>query len=104
MSKPVETAKAKLVVVVGPFELAEHVAKDFVTLGIKGYTTTRVDGSGAHGPRSYGPIDGANFRYETIVTPELAQKLLAHLVKEFADRAVTAYSLDVEAVPADHFR
>ena len=38
------------------------------------------------------------------MTPELAQKLLAHLVKEFADRAVTAYSLDVEAVPADHFR
>lgn len=103
MDKPVKTAKAKLVVVVAPFELSEHLAKDFKKLGVHGATTSRANGYGAHGPRQYGPLDGANIRFEIVCSAALSTSILAHIATEFEDRAVTAFSLDCEAVPADHF-
>ncbi len=104
MPTPRETAKAKLVIIVGPFELHEHITKDLKPLGVKGYTSMRVDGFGAHGPRTYGTLDGANFRLEVVGTAEVAHKVLAHIAGAFGDREVIAYSSDVEAVPAEHFR
>jgi hypothetical protein len=104
MSSPAKTAACKLVIVVAPFELRDHVIGDLKHLGLKGFTTMRVDGGGAHGPRTYGVLDGANVRFEVITSPQLAQQLLAHVAATLADRAVLAYSLDVEAVPFDHFQ
>ena len=48
-------------------------------------------------------LDGANTRFEIVCTAALATRILGHVVTEFEGRAVTAFSLDVEAVPADHF-
>jgi hypothetical protein len=100
---PVKTAKVKLVVVIAPFELAEHLTRDFRALGVVGSTTSRVNGHGVHGTREYGALDGANTRFEIVCTAALATRILGHVVTEFEGRAVTAFSLDVEAVPADHF-
>jgi hypothetical protein len=102
-SKPVLPAKVKLVVVTGPFELSEHLAKDFKVLGARGFTTMTVNGSGAHGARKYGILDGANVRFEIVATPALAKKVLDHVTTAFEGQAVVAYALDCEAVPGDHF-
>ena len=82
---------------------ADHLAADFKKLGVSGYSHMRTDGVGAHGPRTYGVLDGANVRFEIVGSADLVRKVLAHVVTELKDRAVTAYAMDVEAVPADHF-
>jgi hypothetical protein len=102
-AKSTATAKLKLVVVTGPFELSEHLGKDFKQLGARGFTTMTVNGNGTHGPRKYGILDGANVRFEIIATPAMATKLLDHIVTAFEGSAVVAYVLDCEAAPADHF-
>jgi len=103
MPEPMLTANVKLIIVVGPFEVSEQLATDLRRLGVRGFTTMRVNGDGVHGPRHYGAIDSGNVRFEVLASKPLADKILAHVATTLADRAVTAYSMDVEAVPADHF-
>jgi len=104
MTSPVKTAQAKLVVVIGPFEFADHLPADFKKLGVHGFSMMRVDGVGAHGPRKYGVFDGANIRFDIVGTAELAQHILHHIVTSFDGRGIVAYAHDVEAVPFDHFQ
>ncbi len=104
MDEPKQARRMKLVVVTGPFELSAHLSKDFRDLGAWGFTTMRVDGHGAHGPRKYGVVDGANVRFEIVATPTFASKVLAHLAKAFEGQPVIAYVLDCEAIPPEHFR
>jgi nitrogen regulatory protein PII len=103
MSKVPRVAAAKVVVVIAPFELADHLQKDFKTHGAHGFTVTRADGAGSHGPRTYGVLDGANVRFEVITTTAVADAILHHVASAFADRGVIAYAHAVDAVPADHF-
>ena len=103
MPEPTQTAKLKLVIIVGPFELSDQLAADIKRVGASGFTRMRVDGSGAHGPRTYGMVDGANVRIEIVATAALAAKILGHVATTFEGRAVLAYSLDIEAVPVGHF-
>jgi nitrogen regulatory protein PII len=97
-------AHMKLLIVTGPFELSEHLAKDFKEIGAQGFTTMRVDGYGAHGTRKYSVVDGANVRFEIVASPAFARRLLHHLETAFEGQAVVGYVLDCEAVPAEHFR
>jgi hypothetical protein len=83
---------------VAAYELADHIARDLETLGVPGWTSTRVDGRGAHGPRRFGLLDGSNVKIETIVDRELAARVLAHVAKEFAGREVLTYAHDVDVV------
>lgn len=103
MSEPMHTAKAKLVIVVGPSELSDHLARDIRELGARGFTFTRANGHGAHGDRTFGILDGANGRFEIVASPALAAKILDHVATQFGDRAVIAYALDCEAVPFERF-
>jgi nitrogen regulatory protein P-II 2 len=103
MSKPIEMAKAMLVVIVGPYELSGSLEHDIKEWGARGFTTTQVSGHGAHGPRKYGVLDGGNVRFEIIAKPALASKILDHVATRFTDRPVVACAWPIEAVPADHF-
>ena len=99
----VKTEKVKLVTIITPFVLEERIAEELIQLGATGFSTSKLNGHGAHGPRKYGIIDGANIRIEVIVHAELAQEILSQLGTRYPKDALVAYSMDVEAIPPGHF-
>jgi nitrogen regulatory protein P-II len=103
MSDGVEIAQLKLVTILASFELGNRIASDLRALGVSGYTKTKADGWGAHGSRQFGFVDGANVRLETLVSAELAHKILQTVAANFAGQAVVAFSCAVDAVPSGHF-
>jgi hypothetical protein len=103
MPEPFETAKVKLVTIIAPYSLGDHIAGDLRTMGVGGFTTMKADGWGSHGPRHFGLVDGANVRFETLVSAELAQQILERVVGAFSDDAVVVFTQDVEAGPRNRF-
>jgi hypothetical protein len=103
MSEPFETAKVKLVTIIAPYSLGDHIAGDLKTMGVGGFTTMKADGWGSHGPRHFGLVDGANVRFETLVSAELAREILERVLRECAHDAVVAFMQDVEAGPRSRF-
>jgi nitrogen regulatory protein PII len=99
----VDTARMKLVTIIGSSELQDRFERDLRRLGASGYTISKVDGRGRHGPRTRGMFDVGNVRLETIVSPEIAETLLAHLSREAETTELVAFAQDVEAVPRKHF-
>jgi len=102
MTSDVETAKVKLVSVIGSFHLADGIVSQLRALGVSGYTRSSADGWGAHGTRESGFIDSANARIDTLVQPALARTILRTMAVHYAGRVV-AFAVDAEAVPSDHF-
>jgi hypothetical protein len=103
MADQVQTAKVELVTIIAPYELQVRITADLARLGAKGYTLARVNGRGHHGIRQAGVLDASNVLFETLVTPDIARKILAHVAREYADLGVLAYAQPVEAVPPDRF-
>jgi hypothetical protein len=103
MSDGFETAKVKLVTIIASFQLGDRIASDLRALGVSGYTRSKADGWGRHGTREYGIIDSANVRIDSLVSSELALRILHAVVANFANQAVVAFAQDVEAVPSGHF-
>ncbi|HKO52673.1 MAG TPA: hypothetical protein VJV79_33430 [Polyangiaceae bacterium] len=102
MTDGIEIAKVKLVSVVGSFHLGDRIADHLRTLGVSGYTRSKADGWGAHGSRRSGFLDGANVRIDTLVSAELAHRILRSMPIDFAGQVV-AFAVDAEAVPSSHF-
>ncbi|HTA93797.1 MAG TPA: hypothetical protein VK745_29675 [Polyangiaceae bacterium] len=99
MSEPFETTKVKLVTIVAPYRHGDHIAADLRTIGVGGFTTMSADGWGSHGTRHLGLVDGANARFETLVSAERANEILERVVGAFAHDAVVAFTQDVDAGP-----
>jgi hypothetical protein len=99
----VETAKVTLITVVAVFELEERLVRDLKALGVKGYTSGKVDGRGLHGHRMAGLVDAPNLRIEMLVAPALARRILERITTKYVDQPIMAYIHDVEAVPHEHF-
>ena len=102
MTDGIDTAKVKLVSVIGSFHLAEGIVSELRALGVSGYTRFKADGWGAHGTRKYGFIDGANVRIDTLVEVELARRILNAMATNFPGQVV-AFCVDAEAIPSSHF-
>ncbi|MGD0675583.1 MAG: transcriptional regulator [Polyangiaceae bacterium] len=98
-----ETAKVKLVTIVAGSELEPRLEAELKHHGAVGYTSTRVEGRGVHGVRKEGILDTGNVRIESLVSPEIAHKLLQRLAREYADWPFIAFAQDVEAVPRERF-
>ncbi len=65
-------------------EIVEFIKKS----GAKGYTTTEANGEGLSTVRnSY--WEGKNVRIETLVSMEIADKILEHLVKNYFEKYKT---------------
>jgi len=103
METPLKTAKMKLVTIIAAYELEDRLVAELRALKTSGFTVAKVNGYGAHGPRKYGILDGANLRIETLVSQAQAGTLLRHLLDRYADLELVAYALDVEAIPHAHF-
>jgi hypothetical protein len=99
----VSTAKVTLVTIIAGNELEDRVSADLKALGVKSFTRTRAEGRGMHGPRTFGFVDDANVRIETLVASDLAGRILAVLVDKYVDDALLAFTHEVEAIPQKHF-
>jgi len=103
MFPPLETAKLKLITIIAASEMSDSIEKHLRDLGATGHTLVSAEGRGFHGERRTGIFTMGNVRIETLVSPAVAHKLLELLGRHYADRALTAFSQDVEAIPRAHF-
>src|SRR5208283_2556550 len=98
MTTTSNTEKAKLVTIISASELWDRLEADLRRLGVKGYTIVNASGRGGHGVREGGLLVTGNVRVETLVSPELAQAIFAHLARTYPGRELTAYEHDVQAL------
>lgn len=88
--------------------IAEAILKDrLIQLvrheGAKGYTITPAEGEGSR-QRRVGELLGDNFRLETIVSTDVADRLLHALSTEYFERyAVIAYLSNVQVVRGEKY-
>jgi nitrogen regulatory protein PII len=99
----VETARVSLVTVIAAFELEDRLVHDLRALGVKWYTTGKVDGRGLHGARMAGLTDAPNMRLEALVPAEVAGRVLQRLATKYQGQPLIGYVHEVLAVPSEHF-
>ena len=93
-----ELVPLKLVTIVAESLLEKRLVEEVKRLGAKGYTITPARGEGSRGIRSV-DWEGQNIRLETIVSEEVALRILQRLQEEyFPHYAVIAYVENVWAV------
>ncbi|MFN9719742.1 MAG: P-II family nitrogen regulator [Planctomycetota bacterium] len=98
-----KTVPLCLLTVIGESVLKEHIIEDIRRLGAKGFTVTDAEGEGVR-QRRVGDIIGANFRLETIVSPEVADEMLSVISTEYFERyAVIAFLSTVSVIRGDKY-
>jgi nitrogen regulatory protein P-II 2 len=92
-----------LLTIIAEALLKDRLIHDLRAAGAKGFTITDADGEGSR-QRRVGEILGANIRLETIVSDEVAGRLLHLLSTEYFDRyAVIAYTSIVHVVRGEKY-
>ena len=93
----------KLVTIVAESLLEKRLVEEVKRLGAKGYTITPARGEGSRGIRSV-DLEGQNIRLETIVSEEVALRILQRLQEEyFPHYAVIAYVENVWVVRGEKY-
>ena len=93
----------KLVTIVAESLLEKRLVEEVKRLGAKGYTITPARGEGSRGIRSV-DWEGQNIRLETIVSEEVALRILQRLQEEyFTHYAVIAYVENVWVVRGEKY-
>ena len=98
-----ELVPLKLVTIVAESLLEKRLVEEVKRLGAKGYTITPARGEGYRGIRSV-DWEGQNIRLETIVSEEVALRILQRLQEEyFPHYAVIAYVENVWVVRGEKY-
>ena len=98
-----ELVPLKLVTIVAESLLEKRLVEEVKRLGAKGYTITPARGEGSRGIRSV-EWEGQNIRLETIVSEEVALRILQRLQEEyFPHYAVIAYVENVWVVRGEKY-
>ena len=98
-----ELVPLKLVTIVAESLLEKRLVEEVKRLGAKGYTITPARGEGSRGIRSV-DWEGQNIRLETIVSEEVALRMLQRLQEEyFPHYAVIAYVENVWVVRGEKY-
>ncbi|HTQ41136.1 MAG TPA: hypothetical protein VMI75_00170 [Polyangiaceae bacterium] len=103
MSEGIATAKVKLVTIIASSELQDRIIEDLREAGAGGYTIALASGGGLHGPRVRGIWDTGNVRIESLVSTEVAERVLERVATGYPDLSLIAFAQEVEAVPREHF-
>jgi hypothetical protein len=99
----VELVRLKLVTIVAEAVLEHRLVEEIKRLGAKGYTLVDARGEGSRGLRTM-DWEGKNIRLETIVSEEVALRILARLQEAyFPHYAVVAFVENVEVVRGDKY-
>ena len=98
-----ELVPLKLVTIVAESLLEKRLVEEVKRLGAKGYTITPARGEGSRGIRSV-DWEGQNIRLATIVSEEVALRILQRLQEEyFPHYAVIAYVENVWVVRGEKY-
>lgn len=99
-----EMTTLKLVTIIAEAVLEDRLLRELRSLGARGYTIGEVRGEGTRGIHA-SEWEGPSLRIETLVSPEVAARILAHLAdRYFTDYAVVAYAVDAQVVRGDKYR
>ena len=92
----------KVTLVVERF-LNKDIIRMLKDVGVTGYTTVASEGEGSRGVRA-SEFEGRDIRFETIVTPEMANEILKRIERDFLENfAVIAFVADVEVLRRGKF-
>jgi nitrogen regulatory protein PII len=97
-----QTIEVTLITIVTPAEFADRLEEELRKLGARGYTISGVSGQGQSRARWLGWFSTANVRIETLVTRDVATRILDHVAAQ-ADLRMFAFAQSVEAVPVQRF-
>ena len=97
------TAHLSLVTIVVETILEQRLTRALRDLGVSGFTITAARGDGARGFRT-GDVEGGNIKIETIVPPDRAAQILAHVEEHyFENYAVIAWVSEVGVLRGDKY-
>ncbi len=92
------TVRLKKVTIIAEGVLEAQIVRALRELGASGYTISEARGEGSRGVRA-SEWEGHNVMVETLVGPETAERILAHVSETYFEHyAVVAYVADVEVV------
>ena len=97
------TVRMKRVTMIGDSSVQYRLLQEIKAFGATGYTWFLANGEGDRGirPRHAEP---ANAKIEVITTPDLADKILEHVARNYFDNyAMIAFLDDVEVVRGEKF-
>jgi nitrogen regulatory protein P-II 2 len=99
-----QTHALKLVTIIAEPVLEPRLTQELRALGASGFTVVEGRGEGSRGIHA-AEIPGINVRIETVVPPEVAERIVDHLTATyFTDYEVIAYLSDVHVVRGDKYR
>jgi len=94
----------QLVTIVAESVIVEQLLAGLKRLGASGFTVTEAIGEGSRG-RRVGEVPGDNRRIETLVGPDVAQRILDLLAERyFANYALVVWTTDVRVVRGEKYR
>lgn len=94
----------KLVTIVCEAYAQDAVTKLLHDVGAHGWTLFAVEGDGSQGKRPADIREFANIQIEAVVQPEVSEKLLERLAKDFFPRyAMIAFESDVRVLRREKF-
>ncbi|MCE2900321.1 MAG: P-II family nitrogen regulator [Gemmatimonas sp.] len=94
----------KLVTIIAEPVLEQKITHDLRQLGATGFTIVEGRGQGSRGLQAT-EIPGSDIRIESIVEPDVADRIVAHLATTyFGNYEVIAYLSDVAVVRGDKYR
>jgi nitrogen regulatory protein P-II 2 len=99
----VPTVPLRKVTIVAEALLEDRLLRDLRDLGSRGFTITETRGEGSRGTRA-ADFEGPNVRIETIVSPTVADAIVAHVAEHYFEHyAVIAWVNDVEVVRGEKY-
>jgi nitrogen regulatory protein P-II 2 len=97
------TVTLKRVTIIAEALLEARLLADLERLGSKGFTIVEARGRGSRGVRA-SEWEGQNLKLETIVSPEVADRIMTRMVESyFPNYAVIAYLENVEVVRGEKY-
>ena len=98
-----KTVALRKVTIVAEALLESRLLGDVRDCGARGFTLTEARGEGSRGVRA-SEWEGRNVRIETLVSPEVADRILAHVAEVyFPHFAVVAWVEHVEVVRGEKY-
>lgn len=93
----------KLVTIIAEPVLESRLTSELRQLGATGWTVVEGRGEGSRGIHA-ADIPGVNIRIDSIVTPDVAERVVQHLATHyFAEYEVIAYVSDVAVIRSDKY-
>jgi nitrogen regulatory protein P-II 2 len=103
MNTSIQTVTLKRVTIIAESLLEARLLADLERSGAKGFTITEARGRGSRGVRA-SEWEGQNLKLETIVSPEVADRIMLRMVESyFPNYAVIAYLENVEVVRGEKY-